>query len=82
MALPLHKLTSEAMALDPADRLRLATELIDSVEESADREWAEQWTAELQRRSAAAAEREELGLSRGSDWEDVKERLLRSLAPR
>jgi putative addiction module component (TIGR02574 family) len=82
MSLPLHTLTTEAMALDPADRLRLATELIDSVEGPADRQWAERWNAELQRRTAAASEREAQGLPRGAEWSEVKERLLRGLARR
>ncbi|NOY24969.1 MAG: addiction module protein, partial [Oligoflexia bacterium] len=76
MALPLDAVTTEAMALDPADRLRLATELIDSVEGPADPAWAKRWTAELQRRSAAADTREAQGLARGAEWSDVKERLL------
>ncbi len=80
--MPLHTLTTEALALDPADRLRLATELIDSVEGEADPTWSERWTGELQRRSADADAREARGEPRGSTWSDVKKRLLDGLADR
>ena len=82
MSLPLHTLTTEALALDPADRLRLATELIDSVEGPAGDDWAGRWTTELQRRSAAADMRQAQGRARGDDWAAVRERLLRGLAQR
>jgi hypothetical protein len=80
MGLPLHVVTTEALALDPADRLRLAGELLDSVEGPVDPAWASKWTAELQRRSAAADSREASGAARGSAWSDVRERLLSGLA--
>lgn len=70
---------NDALALDPADRLRLAAELIDSVEWPADPDWAEAWTAELRRRSADADDREARGLPRGSDWADVRARILLEL---
>jgi hypothetical protein len=79
MARPLQTLTSEALALDAADRLRLATELIDSVEGPADPTWAGRWATELRRRSAAADDRELHGAARGADWTEVKERLLSGL---
>lgn len=82
MGKPLHTLTSAALALDPADRLRLASELIDSVEGPADPAWAERWTTELRRRSSAADEREAQGQPRGSNWSEVKERLLSGLSRR
>lgn len=82
VALPLHQLTAEAMDLDPVDRPRLATELIDSVEGSADGDWGPKWQLELQRRSIAADEREVRGLARGDDWSEVKARLLGSLIHR
>jgi hypothetical protein len=76
MALPLHQVTIEALALDPADRLRLAGELIDSVEGPEDPTWSARWTAELRRRTSAADAREAQGAPRGADWADVKQRLL------
>jgi putative addiction module component (TIGR02574 family) len=43
----------QALRLDPAHRLELATRLLDSVEEPESEEWTAAWTAELDRRSAA-----------------------------
>jgi len=76
MTKPLHTVALEALALDPADRLRLATELIDSVEGPPDSEWAEAWSAELGRRTAAAEARQARGEPRGGTWEDVRTRIL------
>jgi putative addiction module component (TIGR02574 family) len=82
MANPLRSVTADAMALDPADRLRLASDLLDSVEEHSDDGWAEAWSQELDRRMAEADKREAQGQPRGSDWSEVHARLLRSLAQR
>ncbi len=76
MSLPLHVITAEALALDAADRLRLATDLIDSVEGPTDPQWTAAWRAELRARSAAADARE----VRGEDWAAVRSDLLRELA--
>lgn len=76
MSLPLHILTTEALSLDAADRLRLATELIDSVEGPSSQQWTAAWRKELQSRSDAADQRE----LRGEPWEDVRDSLLLSLA--
>ncbi len=78
MSLPLHVVTTEAMALDPADRLRLAAELLDSVEEPADAGWATAWSAELDLR---VAEAERTG-DEGRPWDAVRADLLRDLARR
>lgn len=78
MSLPLHVVTSEAMALNPADRLRLAAELLNSVEEPADAGWATAWSAELDLR---VAEAERTG-DPGRPWDDVGADLLRDLARR
>lgn len=78
MSLPFHVVTTEAMALDPADRLRLASELIDSVEGAEDPGWAAAWSAELDRR---VAEAERTG-DRGRSWDEVRADLLRDLAAR
>lgn len=79
MSLPLHVVTTEAMALDPADRLRLAAELIDSVEGHEDPAWSAAWAAELQRRSADADTRAARGEARGATWDDVRARVLARL---
>lgn len=78
MPRPLHVVTTEAMALDPADRLRLAAELLDSVEEPTDAGWASTWSAELDRRVAEA----ERSGDRGRPWDEVRAVLLRELARR
>lgn len=78
MSRPLHIVTTEAMELDPADRLRLAAELIDSVEGPEDPSWAQAWSAELDRR---VAEAERTG-DRGRPWDEVRADLLRDLARR
>jgi hypothetical protein len=55
-------ITDAALALDPADRLELASLLIESVEGSdQDEAWTQAWTQELNRRSAAADARSERG---------------------
>ncbi len=79
MPQPLHVVTTEAMALDPADRLRLAAELIGSVEGPEDPEWTAAWSAELQRRSADADARAARGEQRGVPWEDVRAQVLARL---
>jgi putative addiction module component (TIGR02574 family) len=79
MSLPLHVVTTEAMALDPADRLRLAAELIDSVEGAENPEWSAAWSAEIQRRTADADARAARGEPRGVLWEDVRARVLARL---
>lgn len=78
MSLDLHALTDAALNLDPADRLALATLLIDSVEEPADADWEASWTEELRRRTKAADER----AVRGASWAEVRARLLRDLTHR
>lgn len=80
MSLPLHVITTEALALDPADRLRLANELIDSVEGPADPNWTRAWSEELNRRVADADVRETRGEARGEEWEKVRADLLREIA--
>jgi putative addiction module component (TIGR02574 family) len=78
MSLPLHVVTTEAMALNPADRLRLAAELLESVEESADAEWGAAWSAELDQRVAEAKRTGD----RGRPWDEIRADLLRDLARR
>lgn len=80
MSTSFHALAEEALALDPSDRLRLASELIDSVDGPDDPVWEAAWAAEIRERSALADEREMRGEPRGSEWADVRTRLLRALA--
>lgn len=81
MSADFHALAQNALALEPADRLRLAAELIDSVE-GVDPEWSSTWTDELHERTARAEDREARGEARGADWEHVRRRLLRDAAER
>ena len=75
MSVPLHLIAQQALALDAGERLRLAAELIESVEGAPDPAWAAAWTSELRRRSEAADQRE----VRGSEWSEARARLLRGL---
>lgn len=68
MAHPFDTISSQALALDPAERLQLASRLIDSVEGPEDPEWASAWSNELDRRSAEVERGEVLCRS----WEDVR----------
>lgn len=76
MSRELHVLARAGLDLDPADRLALASLLIDSVEEATDPGWEASWTEELTRRTAAADGR----AVRGAPWAEVRARLLRDLS--
>ena len=75
MSMPIHTITSIALALDPADRLRLAAELVDSVEEPEDLEWSAAWLAEIRARR-------ERGMADAVPWADTRAELLRRLSAR
>ena len=76
MADPLRSVTADAMALDPADRLRLAYELIDSVEGPPNDDWSLAWSQELDRR----LEKAERTGDYGRPWEEVRADLLKGIA--
>ncbi|MCK6526855.1 addiction module protein [Myxococcota bacterium] len=79
MANPFYDIAARAFALDPADRLRLAADLIDSVEGcTPDPAWSASWSVELDRR---ADEADRVG-DQGRPWEEVRADLLRRLAGR
>jgi putative addiction module component (TIGR02574 family) len=78
MVRPLRKLANEALRLPEEERLALATELIDSVEEPEDPEWIKAWAIELDRRSDSADRRS----VRGEPWSKIRSRLLRDLSRR
>ena len=69
------ELLRRALALPPGERLALATELLNSVEERQDDHWTRAWLAELDRRSAAI----DRGEDKLEDWETVKARLRAEL---
>jgi hypothetical protein len=67
-----QSVAEEAFDLDDADRLRLATELIDSVEGSSDDAWEAAWSEEIRARRAQ-------GEKNGIPWADVRARVLERL---
>jgi putative addiction module component (TIGR02574 family) len=75
MANPLRSVTADALALDPADRLRPASDLLDSVEEPLDDGWAPAWSQELDRRLEKAERTGDFG----RPWDEVRADLLRLL---
>lgn len=68
-----HSIAVEALKLDEADRLRLAAELIDSVEGAADPDWDAAWLAEVRARRAH-------GVADAVPWPEARERVLRRIA--
>ena len=70
-----RKLLQDVLALPEDERLALASEIIASVDGPRDSDWDATWLAELDRRVDAAKTRGESG----SDWTDVRSRILRRL---
>lgn len=73
-----RSLLTEALALPEDERLQLASELIASIDGSADAEWEEAWLAELDRRIEAARTRSEPA----AEWVTVRTRVLERLDSR
>ena len=78
MSLDLQALSDAALSLEPADRLALASLLLESIEGEGDSEWTRIWTEELRQRTAEADTRP----VRGAPWSEVRARLLKELASR
>lgn len=70
-----RKLLEDALALPADERLKLASEIIASVDGPQDADWDAAWLAELDRRVAAAKQR---GQS-GSDWIEARARIMKRL---
>jgi hypothetical protein len=68
-----HDVAIEALRLDAADRLRLATELIDSVDGPVDPAWDAAWLSEIQARR-------QRGTADAVSWPEARERVLRRLS--
>ena len=66
-------LAIRALDLPEEERLALASELIDSVEGSADPEWEKAWLDELARRRAQ-------GTEKVKPWSESRARILRRLS--
>ena len=71
-----RKLLDDVLGLPEADRVRIATEVLASLDGPADSGWDEAWAAELERRQSAAAER---GIP-APEWGEVRARILGRLA--
>jgi putative addiction module component (TIGR02574 family) len=72
---PPARVLADALRLPAQDRLAIASELLDSVEECSDAEWDSAWLAELDRRAEAAAANPETL----EDWASVRTRLLNEI---
>ena len=70
-----RKLLQEVLALREDERLELASEIIASIDGPRDAGWEAAWLQELDRRGDAAKSRGESG----SDWIDVRSRILKRL---
>ena len=71
-----RKLLDQALNLPEEERLALATDLIASVDGPPDADWDEAWSAELERRVAAAAKRG----TPAPEWREVRARILARLS--
>jgi len=67
-----------ALRLPADDRLALATEILDSVEDHEDPKWAAAWAAELDRRVNEL----DAGTAKTIPWEQVKSEMLQRLRSR
>jgi putative addiction module component (TIGR02574 family) len=70
-----RKILQDVLALPEDERLELASDIIASVDGPRDADWDAAWLAELDRRTKAAEDRGESG----SDWTDVRARILKRL---
>ena len=70
-----RKLLEDALELSEDERLKLASEIIASVDGPQDADWEAAWLAELDRRSEAAKARG--GTS--SEWSEARARILNRL---
>jgi putative addiction module component (TIGR02574 family) len=68
MPTPFEALAEQALSLNPSERLRLATELLESVEPRGSEEIDRAWEQEIQRRIAEI----DSGNAKGRGWNDVK----------
>jgi hypothetical protein len=75
MAAARHKLLDDILALSAEERLALASEILASVEGPVDEDWDAAWLEECERRSRAAAERQEPA----STWAEARDRILARL---
>jgi putative addiction module component (TIGR02574 family) len=72
---PPARVLADALRLPAQDRLALAAELLDSVENADDPEWNAAWLAELDRRAQSTV----ADPSKLEDWTSIRDRLLSEL---
>ena len=68
MATPFENVAEQALSLSAAERLHLATELLESVEPDSSEEIQQAWEAEIQRRIREI----DSGQAKGRPWDEVK----------
>ena len=73
-----RKLLEEVLALPEEDRVKIASEVLASLDGPQDADWDETWLAELERRERAAAERG----TPAPEWSEVRARILAGLGAR
>ena len=70
-----RKLLQDVLGLPEEDRVRIATEVLASLDGPPDADWDAAWLAELQARQRAAETRGESG----TEWSEVRARILSGL---
>jgi putative addiction module component (TIGR02574 family) len=73
-----NKVLTEALALTADERMKVAAELLASVDGPADPDWEPAWQAELDRRAAAS----DASDTPAAEWSEVRARVLGKLASR
>jgi len=68
MASPFENVTEQALSLSAPERLRLATELLQSVEPQGSEEIERAWEDEIQRRITEI----DSGKAKGRSWDEIK----------
>ncbi|MBX3275627.1 MAG: addiction module protein [Sandaracinaceae bacterium] len=71
-----RSLLDEVLSLPEEDRVKLASEVLASLDGPPDADWDEAWLAELERREQAAAARG----APAPEWSEVRARILARLA--
>ena len=71
-----QQLLHDVLGLPEQDRVRIATEVLASLDGPPDADWDQAWIAELERRQRAATARGE----RAPEWTAVRSRILARLA--
>ncbi|WP_437738144.1 addiction module protein [Sorangium sp. So ce1335] len=78
MADPTQDILAAALSLPEAERLKVASELLASVEEPYEDAWNAAWIEELERREQAVRD----GGSGGNAWAEVRARVIARLGAR